>query len=85
VLAERVPTEMAYDSYFLGRRFQVRLVERPWPVRAICLCCGGWRIPNPVLVDWVWTLRPPVPQNFGQSQIEWNRLARGLGRRTISG
>ena len=28
-----MPTEMAHDSDFFGRRFQVRLIERTWPVR----------------------------------------------------
>src|SRR5579862_3319579 len=76
-MAERVPAEVAHDSDFLGRRFQVRLVERPRPVRQFAFAV--WAGEYPVLVDWVWTLQSPVPQNFGQSQIEWNRLARGLG------
>src|ERR1700691_3126689 len=32
-----------------------------------------------VLIGWVWTMQPPVRQNFRQSQIERNRLARGFG------
>lgn len=32
----------------------------------------------PILVGRVRTLQPPVPQDLGQSQIEWNRLARGF-------
>jgi len=68
---------MAHDSDFLGRWFQVRLVERTWPVRQFAFAV--WAGKYPVLIDWVWTLQPPVPQNFGQSQVEWNRLARGFG------
>src|SRR5579864_3046517 len=76
-MPERMPTEMAYDSYFLGRRFQVRLVKRAWPVRQFPFAV--WTREYPVLIDWIWTQKPPVPKNLRQSQIERNRFARGLG------
>src|ERR1700734_3299435 len=44
---------------------------------AICLCCVGWQKPSPCRLGM--DSQPSVPQNFGQSQIEWNRLARGPG------
>jgi hypothetical protein len=76
-MPERVPTEMAQDSDFLGRWFQVRLVERTWPVRQFAFAV--WAGKYSVLIDWVWTLQSPVPQDLGQSRIERNRLARGFG------
>ena len=76
-MPERVPAEVAYDSDFLGRRFQVRLVERPWPVRQFAFAVRAGE--HPVLIDRIWTLQSPVPQDFRQSQIERNRLARGFG------
>src|SRR5580658_2176098 len=68
---------MAYYSDFLGRRFQVRLVERTWPVRQFAFAV--WAGEYPDFIDWVWTQQSPVPQNLRQSQVERNRLARGFG------
>src|SRR5207302_5286405 len=68
---------MAHDSDFLCRRFQVRLIERTWPVRQFSSAVRTGEYP--VLIGWVWTIQPPVPQNLRQSQVERNRLARGLG------
>jgi len=76
-VAERVPTEMAYDSDFPGRRFQVRLVQRTGPVRQFAFAVRAGEYP--VLIDRVWTLQSPVPQDLRQPQIERNRLARGFG------
>src|SRR5213592_2513085 len=75
-MPERVPTEMADDSDFFRRWFQVRLVERTWPVRQFPSAVRAGEYP--VLIDWVWTLQSPVPQYVGQSKIEWNRFPRGL-------
>src|ERR1700684_3502406 len=74
-----MPAEMAHDSDFLSRRFHVRLVERTWPVRQFAFAV--WTGEHPVLIDRVGTLQSPTPQDLGQSQIERNRLARGLGLR----
>src|SRR3984957_10138269 len=76
-MPERVPTEMAHDSDFFRRWLQVRLVQRTRPVRHFppAVRTGEYR----VLIGWVWTMQPPVRQNFRQSQIERNRLARGFG------
>jgi len=52
-MPERMPTEMAYDSYFLGRWFQMRLVERAWPVWQFAFAV--WAREYPVLIDWIWT------------------------------
>src|SRR5580700_8888818 len=60
-----------------GRRFQVCFVERTWPVRQFSSAVRTGKYP--VLIGWVWTMQPPVPQNLRQSQIERNRLARGFG------
>jgi len=60
-MPERVPTEMAHDSDFLGRWFQMRLAERTWPVRQFAFV---WASEHPVLVDWVWTLQSPIPQDL---------------------
>ena len=76
-MPERVPTKMAHDSDFVRRSFQVRLVERTWLVRQFAFAV--WAGENPVLIDRVWTLQPPVPQDLRQSQIERNRFARGFG------
>src|ERR1051326_6841863 len=76
-MPECVPAEVPHDSDFLGRPFQVRLVERTRPVRQSAFAV--WTREYPVLVDWIWTLQSPVPQDLGQSQIERNRFARGFG------
>jgi hypothetical protein len=72
-----MPAEMAHDSDFLGCWFQVRLVERTRPVRQFAFAV--WAGEYPVLIDRVWTLKSPVPQDLRQSQIERNRFARGFG------
>ena len=76
IVSERVPTEVAHDSDFLGGWFQVRLVERTWPVRQLAF--AGWAREHPVLVDWIWTLQSPVPQTFD------NRKSSGTGLRKAS-
>ena len=76
-MPERVPTEMADDSDFFRRWLQVRLVQRTRPVRQFSSAVRTGEYP--VLIGWVWTMQPPVPQNLRQSQIERNRLARGFG------
>src|ERR1700722_18786212 len=73
----RVPTEMTHDSDFFRRRFQVRLVERTWPVRQFSSAVRTGEYP--VLSSWVWTLQSPVPQDLSQSQVEWNRFTRSFG------
>jgi hypothetical protein len=74
--AGRMPAEVAHDSDLSRRRLQVRLVKRTWPVRQFSSAVRASK--NPVLVGRVGTLQPPIPQDFGQSQIEWNRFARGF-------
>src|ERR1017187_8984542 len=76
-MPERMPTEMAHDSAFFRRWLQVRLVQRTRPVRQFSSAVRTGEYP--VLIGWVWTMQPPVPQNLRQSQIERNRLARGFG------
>src|SRR5438309_2202552 len=76
-MPERVPTEMAHDSDFFCRWLQVRLVQRTRPVRQFPAAVRTGEYP--VLIGWVWTMQPPVPQNLRQSQVERNRLARGFG------
>src|ERR1700728_3189653 len=76
-MPERVPTEMAHDSAYFRRWLEVRLVQRTRPVRQFSSAVRAGE--NPVLIDRVWTLQPPVPQDLRQSQIERNRLARGFG------
>ena len=49
-MPERVPTEIAHDSDFLARWFQVRLVERAWPVWQFAFAVGAGE--DPVLIGW---------------------------------
>src|SRR5580704_9401699 len=53
------------------------LYSEPRPVRQLSSAVRTGEYP--VLIGWVWTMQPPVPQNLRQSQIERNRLARGFG------
>src|SRR5262249_42649340 len=71
VVPERMPAEVAHDSDLFCRRLQMRLVKRTWPVRQFPSAVRASK--NPVLIGRVGTLQPPIPQDFGQSQIEWNR------------
>lgn len=75
-MPEPMPAEVAHDSDFFRRWLQVRLVKRTWPVGQFPSAVRASK--NPVLVGRVGTLQPPIPQHFGQSQIEWNRFARGF-------
>src|SRR5437016_4070206 len=62
-------------SFAAGSKW--RFVERTWPVWqfASAVRTGEY----PVLIGWVRTMQPPVPQSLRQSQVERNRLARGFG------
>lgn len=73
---ERMPAKIAHESDLFRRWFQVRFVERAWPVRQFSSAVRASKYP--ILIGRVGTLQPPVPQDLGQSQIEWNRFARGF-------
>src|SRR5205807_2569601 len=72
-----MPAEVACDSDFFRRWFQVRFVERTWPVWQFASAVRPGEYA--VLIGWVRTMQPPVPQSLRQSQVERNRLARGFG------